>query len=427
MEYFPPVIFEVKAKATDAIAQFGAINKQLDIMATKSTMAQKSLVAMGVGFKYLRTAVLGVAAAYGALAVSGLKEIQQEEVALANLRIATENAGVAFQTAKPFFDQAAQSMIKLGFADEEAYAAMAKMTAATNSPKIALEQLATAADLARFSNVSLSEAGTAIAKASVGATRAFMELGLRMGLTIPKTATFAEIMTLVKEKVDGAAVAFGDTLAGKVAIANANFDELRQKVGEQILPYVIRFTDWITTTGIPKLTQLAEWVSRNKTALVNFGMAIAGIWAGTKIAAGIVLITEALVALRAAAITAGLALAFATGGTSVIGAVSALATIGLVGLTTKRLMDIITGKEGVSASGVPVYPSGVNPNLLTTSGVYGKPDLSGKGIKTTPTPKPAPTKSATTVQNITVYASDTNDISRKLSKAAKNGVPLGGK
>ena len=33
----------------------------------------------------------------------------------------------------------------------------------------------------------------------------------------------------------------------------------------------------------------------------------------------------------------------------------------------------------------------------------------------------------TVVQNIVVYASNTNDISKKLSKAAKNGVPIGAK
>lgn len=425
MEFFPPVIFEVKAKATDAIAQFGVINKELDMMATKSSVATKSIVGMQVGFKYLRTAVLGLSAAYGALAVSGLREVMGEEKALANLKVATENAGVAFNQAKPYFDAAAKSMIALGFADDEAYVAMAKMTAATNSPKVALEQLSTAADLARFSNVSLAEAGEAIAKASVGSTRAFMALGLKMGVTIPKTATFAEMMDLVKDKVDGAAVAFGDTFAGKMAIANSNFDELKQKIGEQVLPYAIQFTDWATKTAIPALSNMADWVDRNKTAIKNFALAFAGIWAGTKIAAGITTIITALTALRNAAIVAGIAMAFATGGTSTL---TALGTLAALGVTTKILYDIINKKDlgGVGGLVPGTVPQGAYGG--PSAGTYGPtPSLAGKGVKKiAPTPKATSSSKAPVVQNITVYASNTNDISKKLSKAAKNGVPLGG-
>lgn len=426
MEFFPPVIFEVKAKATDAIAQFGVINKELDMMSAKATTSQKALLGMGVGFRYLRTAVMGLAGAYGVLAVAGLNEIKQEEAALANLRIATENAGVAFDRAKPYFDQAAQSMIALGFADEEAYAAMAKMTAATNSPKIALEQLATAADLARFSNTSLADAGTAIAKASVGSTRAFMELGLKMGVTIPKAATFAEMMALVKDKVDGAAVAFGNTLAGKMAIADANFAEFKQQVGEQVLPIVMDFFDYMSKTGIPKLREFAGWIKRNGENIKNFGLAVAGFWAGTKIAAGIMAVIKVVNLLRDAYIAAGIAAAFATGGTSVAGAVSALAIIGGTALATKLMADIIRGDKGTPTG--PSIPAGAYSG--PGAGTYGPvPNLAGKGQKrvTTPTPKPTATTKPTTVQNITVYASNTNDISKKLSKAAKNGVPIGGK
>ena len=34
---------------------------------------------------------------------------------------------------------------------------------------------------------------------------------------------------------------------------------------------------------------------------------------------------------------------------------------------------------------------------------------------------------STTIQNITVYASNTNDIEKKMAKAAKLGVPVGAK
>ena len=61
-----------------------------------------------------------------------------------------------------------------------------------------------------------------------------------------------------------------------------------------------------------------------------------------------------------------------------------------------------------------------------TAGSNSAPNLTGHPVKVIPTTKT--TKSTAAVQqNITVYASNTNDIASKLSKAAKTGVPLGGK
>ena len=62
-------------------------------------------------------------------------------------------------------------------------------------------------------------------------------------------------------------------------------------------------------------------------------------------------------------------------------------------------------------------------------GADGKPLASGNN-KPNPTPtgstKDTKGGSSTQVQYITVYASNTNDIAKKLAKAAKNGVPVGG-
>ena len=271
-----------------------------------------------------------------------------------------------------------------------------------------------------FNQISLAEAGSVVAKASVGATRGLMELGLKMGVTIPKGADLATIMKLVEERVGGSAKAFGDTLPGKIAIANANFDELKQKIGEELLPYAIKLTDWITNTAIPKFSEFTDFLKRNKTALVNFGMAIAGFWAGGKIVAGIMAVIKAVNLLRDAYIVTGIAAAFATGGTS---ALTAIGTLAALGVTTKILMDIINKKPSGTSAPSNVYAG--NPNLAATSGIYGKPNLQGKGIQTYTDTSSSNKK--TTVQNITVYASNTNDIAKKLAAAAKNGQPIGNK
>ena len=68
------------------------------------------------------------------------------------------------------------------------------------------------------------------------------------------------------------------------------------------------------------------------------------------------------------------------------------------------------------------YAAVIDPNKIPSS-------LTGKPVKVIPkTPKaPAAAKQTTVVQNITVNASNTNDISKKMARAAKTGIPIGGK
>ena len=122
--------------------------------------------------------------------------------------------------------------------------------------------------------------------------------------------------------------------------------------------------------------------------------------------------------LAAAAGIAAVAEAFATGGLSV-----GAAAVAIAGTLTPAL-----------AAGAAIY-GGVKLNSIlndkgTKSTPYNPmsgnmpsvPDITGKGVKKiTPTPKPTPTVQ----QNITVYASNTDDIAKKMSKAAKNGLPIG--
>ena len=88
---------------------------------------------------------------------------------------------------------------------------------------------------------------------------------------------------------------------------------------------------------------------------------------------------------------------------------------------SKNLSDLKKTKAGFG-EGAFNYQYGL--------GADGKPLASGK-TKTNTTPTPTGTTkngggSSTQVQYITVYASNTNDIAKKLAKAAKNGVPVGG-
>jgi hypothetical protein len=428
-EFFPPVIFEIKAKATEAIASFKEVNGELAKMEKNGLLAGGALGKMEKAGKYAGTALLGLAGAFGVVAVASLKTLDSFEKSQVKLETAVKNTGVSFEAAQPIIKAHADSMKALGFSYTDTYDALSKMTAASGSPKVALDSLSTAADLARFNNISLADAGSILAKASVGATRGLMDMGLKMGVTIPKGASLAQIMKLIENRVGGAANAFKGTLGGSLAVAQANFQALEIQIGTKLLPTAIKFTDWVSKTAIPAMSTFFGFIKNNMGWVKAFAVVLGAIWATSKIASFISMIGKVVAAMRALAVAAGIAAvaeAFATGGLSVAAAGAALAgtAIPLIAAGAAvyggvKLNSILSGGSKSSAA------TGINGTPGSTQN-WSTPNLQGKGV-TMIKPTPKKTSAPTVNQNITVYASNTNDIASKLSKAAKTGVPLGGK
>ena len=414
MEFFPPVVFEVKAKVNEALVGFGLINKELTAMEKNGLLANASVARLERTMKIARTAAIGLGGAFGVLAITSLDALGKLQTSQAKLETAVSNTGVSFSAAKPIIDDHAESMKKLGFTYDETYAALATMTAASGSPKMALDTLSVAADLARFKQISLADAGRLLARASIGQAKGLGDLGIAIGKTIPKGASLATILKAVEDRAGGAAQKFGDTLPGKLRILQASFEELQVKLGTALLPTAQKLTDWVIKTALPSLEKFGKWFSDNKTVITQFGAALAGLWIGSKIAAGISATIVAVNALRDAWIAVGIAEAFATGGISAGLGLTAVAAIVGTAVATKMLHDVLSKKT---------YTPSALPFQDPTNYAAATPNLTGKPVKIIA--KPSTTTSGTTVlQNVTVYASNTNDISKNLSKAAKNGIPV---
>jgi len=283
-EFFPPVLFEIRAKATEAIATFGEVNKELSKMEKNGLLASGSLGQLQKASKYAGAALLGLGGVFAAFGVSSIAVLDKVEKAQANLETAVTNTGVSFKIAKPEIDSHAKSMMNLGFTLNDTYDALSKMTAASGSPRIALNALGVAADLARFKGISLAEAGTLVARASIGQAKGLGDLGIALGKTIPKGATMAQIFKAIEDRAHGAATAFGDTLSGKIAIANANFQAFQVQVGTDLVPILIKFTTWLTDKAIPALQKMYKWVKDNTGVVKAIVAVLATLWVAPKIA-----------------------------------------------------------------------------------------------------------------------------------------------
>jgi hypothetical protein len=388
-EFIPPVILEVKAKVTEAIVGLQKVNGEMDKLEAKSAFASGALGKFERASKMAGTALIGLGGAFVVFAAASIKQLDSFEKAQSNLETAITNTGVSFRDAQPVIQAHADAMMNLGFTYNDTYAALATMTAASGSPKMALDTLSVAADLARFKQMSLADAGRLLARASIGQAKGLGDLGIAIGKTIPKGASLATVLKAVESRAGNAAYNFKNTLSGSLQVAQANFQKLEISVGTALVPQLTKLSNWIVKTGIPKLQSFFQLVKENKGLFEGLAAALAVIWAVPKIAgfiSAIQTMIKAYGALRDAALVAAAAEAWATGGINIAAGTAALAGVAAI-YGGFKLKDLLKGSpSAASTTGLNAVPwsSATSPQFGGTQFYAGtsmsdaRPDLKGK-------------------------------------------------
>jgi hypothetical protein len=301
--------------------------------------------------------------------VEGLKgmgdAVIKTQAAQANLQTAVKDAGQNFAAATPVVEKYAKTMVNLGFTHDQTYASIAKLTAATGSVVTATNAMNVVADLARFKQISLADAADLLARSTAGGARGLADLGIKLGVTIPKGASFAEILKTVEDRAHGAADAFAGTLGGQLDITKAKFDDMQVALGEKLIPTITKLANWINGTLFPALEKFGKVLSDLKTPLEFITGAMIAIFAAPKIDA-------LLAAIRSIAVAWGLVAKSAEEAAAAEAAAGARGAV--AGLVRAVVANPITAMVGVAAAtGYGFYKAG------TDQGPPQKPVTGGAG------------------------------------------------
>ena len=453
MAEIPPLKIEVDIDANGVATGLTKIEDGL----TKVT--SKSETAIG-GMGKLKSIMLGVFG--GNIATQGVFALQraitqakdeffEAQVATERLGNALANMGVDSEKTREEILKNVEAYSTLGFEGAESANAMGTLITATNDVTQSTKLMAIAADLARYKHVDLQTAATTLARGTQGSVKAFKELGISLDNSLPKNEAIAKAFDELNAKIGGQAVAYTKTFAGQMAVMKERMQEIFNVVAARVLPVL---------TGLFNLFNAGyQWVQKNSGALLVLAGIMTVLYAKT-IALAVANAALALINPFTLTLAGAIALAAAFVGlwnrfkifrdTVAEGLATIVQLFGyLVGAVAKALglLSKLPGggflkgvaesadKAALSIGGVaksiddlknkkitaPKFPSiaGVTTPGTKTGIVGNVPsgDAAGKG---------AGSKS-TTVQYVTVYASNTNDIYKNLSKAAKNGVPVGGR
>lgn len=198
-----------------------------------------------------------------------------------------------------------------GVMDDKLRPALGKLLIGGRSVEQSQKDLAVALDIAAARGVDLDTVVTAMGKAAIGNTTTLSRLGVATKNAAGETLSYDQILQEASRTMGGAAAAAADTAAGRAAILNAQFADLKEKIGTGLLPVMEALT--------AALTRVVAWLSNldGRTVAV---IATIGSLIGT-----FVLAVAGLNALTAAAALFGVTLNIALGPVAL--AITAIAAV----------------------------------------------------------------------------------------------------
>jgi len=339
--------------------------------------AKKSFQAFGLA----AAASAAFAAKIGTDAVKAAIEDQKSQVILANsLR---NTVGATDEAIKATEDYISKQQLLVGVSDTELRQSLITLTGATRNLSEAQSLQNIALDVAASGYGDVNSVSKALAKAYAGNLGALKKLIPGMDASIVKSKDFNKAMEYLSSTMGGAAAAAADTLEVKLRILKLAYGEIIESLGYALLPVVQEFAGYLLSDVLPRVQawvdlnkdelaaglrsaadfvkvllersiQFGQWITDNTGKVKVIAGFIATMFVADKAAAFIVslkTIISLMAALRATALGAAVATAFATGGISLGAAAAALAAAGLatVGLAyVKKQMD--KGNEKVTKS-----------------------------------------------------------------------------
>jgi hypothetical protein len=332
-------------------------------------------------------AFAAVGAAATAFAVSAVKAAAQDEVGRKKLEQTIRSNTKATEDQIAAIDKyISKQSIATATTDDVLRPALSRLIRSTQDVTKAQELLNLAQEISVATGKPLEAVTTALGRAYDGSNTALGRLGLGIDAATLKSQSFDETTKQLKETYQGFIDNEATNAEFKFKQLTIALDETKESIGAALLPIVKELADYLLATAVPNIEALAagligedsvtagvtaatqgafefgeqlrstiQFVISIKDELFILGGIIATVFVTNKIiafVAAVQTLVTAMIALRNSAAAAGAAVAFATGGTSLIvgGAAAGIAGLGILG--QKEFESSLPG-GAVSTRGAP--------------------------------------------------------------------------
>ena len=346
--------------------------------------------------KKAAVAFAAAGAAVGAFAISAVKAAAEDETAQTKLQETIRNTTNATAEQIAGIDKyvTAQS-IATATTDDVIRPALSRLLRATGDLTKSQELLTLSQEISVATGKPLEAVTNAVAKSFEGSNTALAKLGIGIDAATLKTMTFDETQQLLNQTFDGFIENQSTTAAFKFQQISIAVNESKEAIGAALLPVVKELADFIIVSVVPAIQSflqglngtdsLAEGLTESQKKAVEWGkkvrsiidttielkdeliavaVVIGTVFTISKISAGVVA-TIALVnslikaynLLKASAIVAGVASAFALNPLLGVAAVAVGAAV-LAGANALANQSNVGGADAFATSGAPGAISG---------------------------------------------------------------------
>jgi hypothetical protein len=332
-------------------------------------------------------AFAAVGAAATAFAVSAVKAAAQDEVGRKKLEQTIRSNTKATEDQIAAIDKyISKQSIATATTDDVLRPALSRLIRSTKDVTQAQDLLNLAQEISVATGKPLEAVTTALGRAYDGSNTALGRLGIGIDAATLKSQSFEETTKQLKETYQGFIDNEATNAEFKFKQLTIALDETKESIGAALLPIVKELADYLLATAVPNIEALAagligedsvtagvtaatqgafefgeqlrstiQFVISIKDELFILGGIIATVFVTNKIiafVAAVQTLVTAMIALRNSAAAAGAAVAFATGGTSLIvgGAAAGIAGLGILG--QKEFESSLPG-GAVSTRGAP--------------------------------------------------------------------------
>jgi len=240
-----------------------------------SKQAQKDIYKLqkridAFGKKALKNFAIAGAAA-GAFAVKigvdAVKAAASDEQAQKLLALSIRNSTSATEEAIAANSKFLDSLeLQVAIDNDELIPSLQRLVAATGDLTQAQSLLTLSTDIAAFAGKDLGLVTTAISKAINGQFGALTKLGLPIDKVALKQKDLNKILNDYAKISKGAAYAAANTTAGRLKVLALSYNQVIEKLGYVLLPYVLEFVNYLTGPG-GLIEALDEWIEKNETEL----------------------------------------------------------------------------------------------------------------------------------------------------------------
>jgi len=243
--FLPPAIFEIKAVADQALAEFKKVNGELEKMDKKAEKAGASVSKIDGASRVAVAGLLAAGAAFAGFGAIGVKEAMDAEVQLNKLGQTLTNFGVNTQANRDQIKELTDSYVDLGFGGDVAMGAFNRLLTTTGDLEKSQSLLALSADLARTKQIDLGSAASILAKASMGNAKAFTEMGIALDSTLPKQKAIDKAMGELTARIGGQAQASTKTFAVQLQILKEKLLDIAESLGATLIPIIQKFIAFV--------------------------------------------------------------------------------------------------------------------------------------------------------------------------------------